>query len=351
MRLLTLTAVLLSGSTLALAQTDSFPVASTGGNVGNDYAVDCNNVFGVGSATTNVQLDGSGSFDPDGTPVTFFWFEECPFGFFLDPTSPTPTYAIDMTGTCLRSCVVELRVTSGGQTTKKQFRVTVQDATPPLIAAPADVLGIYGDLTTPAATGMATAIDNCDPAPLVTFTDVIIPQGAIGTPEQIIQRTFTATDCTGFQSSVMQTITLLSPSGAPGSAANLDFDPANCPNIYSATQAGTVDVVLLGSTSFQVKDVVPGSLRLWVRTNPTVSIAPTSIAQQDLGKVTALSYGDCNSSAHDGKKDLRLRFSRALIASQLGLASMPSGQQLDIALTGKLKSGRVFATRDHLTIQ
>ncbi len=350
-RLFALTASLISASALSYATPNDPPVAKSGGNVGDDYAVDCNNTFSPGSAVTSVQLDGTGSYDPNGTPITFFWFEECPFGTFLDPTSPTPTYLIDMTGTCSRTCVVELRVSSHGQTTKKVFSVTVQDATPPLISPPADVLGIFGDQTTTGATGFASAIDNCDAAPLITFSDVIIPQGGIGTPEQIIRRTFTATDCTGFQSSTTQTITLLSPSGGAGAAANLDFDPTSCPNLFSALQTGTVDVLLLGSLSFPVKDVVPTSLRLWVRTNPTTSIAPTSILLKDLGSITALTYGDCNSSAHDGKKDMRLRFSRALIDSQLGLGLYSSGQQLDIALTGKLKNGKVFATRDHLTIQ
>ena len=350
-RILTLAAVLFSSSALSYAQNDAPPVASTGGNVGDDYVVDCNNVFAPGSAVTSVQLDGSGSFDPNGTPITFQWFEECPFGVFPDPTSATPIYQIDMTGVCFRSCVVELRVTSGGQTTKKVFRVTVQDSTPPVVMLPGDVLGIYGDPTAPGFTGSATAVDNCDPAPFISFSEVIIPQGGPGTPEQIIQRTWTATDCTGLQSTGMQTITLLSPSGGSGAFANLDFDPSNCPNMYSPLQTGTVDVVLLGSTSFPVKDVVKSSLRIWVRNHPGVSVAPTSVLTKDLGSITAAAYGDCNSLSLDGKKDLRLRFSRALLASQLGLSSYTSGQSLDIAVTGLMKSGKVFATRDHLTIQ
>ena len=336
----------------ALAQEDSGPVAKTGGNVGSDYVVDCNNAFAPGSAVTSVQLDGSASFDPGGDPVTFWWFEECPFGTFIDPFSPTPVYQIDMTGVCFRSCVVELRVTNAHHhTTKKVFRVTVQDVTPPLISVPADVLGIWGDVTAPAATGMPTAIDNCDPAPVITFTEVVIPQAGIGSPEQVIQRTFTATDCSGFQSSAMQTITLLSPSGGAGDFANLDFDPSGCPNVFAPLQTGTIDVLLLGSADFQVKDVIKSSIRLWVKTNPSVSILPSGFLLKDLGSITAQAYGDCNSAVHDGKKDLRLRFSRAMLAGPLGLSNYASGQSVEVAVTGRLKNGKTFATRDRLTIQ
>lgn len=344
-----LTSSLLLISSLAYAQ--SPPVVSTGGNSGDDYGVDCNNVFSPGSAVTNVQLDGSASFDPDGTPVTFQWFEECAFGNFPDPTSATPIYVIDMTGVCSRTCVVALRVSSGGQTSVKVFSVTVQDATAPLISIPADVVGIWGDPTSTGATGMATSVDNCDPAPVVTFSDVIIPQAGPGTPEQIIQRTFVSTDCTGLTSSGMQTITLLSPSGGPGNFANLDFNPSLCPNVYSPLQTGTVDIVLLGSAIFPVKDVVNSSIRLWVKTNPNVMILPSAFLSKDLGSITAVAYGDCNSVTLDGKKDLRLRFTSAKLAGPLGLGTYSSGQGVDLMITGMLKNGKQFATRDHLTIQ
>ncbi|HTF88897.1 MAG TPA: hypothetical protein VK843_10845, partial [Planctomycetota bacterium] len=88
--------------TSAVSYAQSPPVVFTGGNSGDDYVVDCNNVFSPGSAVTSVQLDGSASFDPDGTPVTFLWFEECPFATFPDPTSATPIFQLDMTGVCSR---------------------------------------------------------------------------------------------------------------------------------------------------------------------------------------------------------------------------------------------------------
>jgi len=60
-----------------------------------------------------VQLDGTGSYDPDGDPLTFRWaFVERPqtSGAELDdPTSPRPTFVADYPGVY----VLELRVEDG----------------------------------------------------------------------------------------------------------------------------------------------------------------------------------------------------------------------------------------------
>lgn len=352
-RALPIAMALLTANSLAHAGGGGLPpVASTGGNVGDNYVVDCSNVFAPGSASTSVQLDGSASFDPDGTPVAFWWFEECPFGAFVDPFSATPVYQIDMTGVCSRTCVVELRVISGGETTKKVFTVNVTDVSAPVVTCPADVIDLWGIDTSPANTGMGTATDNCDPAPVVGYTDTIIPQGGPGTPERIIQRTWTATDCVGLQSSCMQTITLLSPAGGlPDNFANLDFDPSNCPNTFTPAASGTIDVLLLGSNQFKATDVVKTSVRLWVRSNPGLTVQPVGFMTKDLGSISALAFGECNSAKLDGIKDMRLRFSKASLTSQLGLGSYTPGQSVEVALTGKLKSGKLFLTRDVITLK
>ena len=62
-------ALLVTSATSAIAQEDALPVCINGG----PYTFECT------GPQTLVQLDGTASFDPNGTPVTFFWFEECPF--------------------------------------------------------------------------------------------------------------------------------------------------------------------------------------------------------------------------------------------------------------------------------
>ncbi len=355
MRFVALFTSLVAVGSLANAQGNLPPVVSTGGNSGVDYRVDCNNVFNGVSAVTSVQLDGSGSYDPNGTPVTFDWHNECGFGTFDDHTSPTPVYHVDMTGSCTRDCWIALRVTSGGQTTIKGFQVIVQDATAPVIVIPSDVVGIWGDSIDTASTGAALASDNCDPAPVVTFADTEILQTAPGQPELILQRTWTVTDCSGYQASGVQSIQLLAPTGQGNHRANLDFDPLQCPNLFSLVPTGTVDVVLLGCPSFRTEFVDRTSLRLSLRTNPGLSILPLSLPQLvDAGRITALGYGQCNSTVQDGLRDLRMRYSRTALAAQLGLMQLAPGQSVELVVTGRMlasKGGKLFATRDVITIQ
>lgn len=322
------------------------PVVSTGGNAGDNYFVDCNNYFNGKLDVTSVQLDGSGSYDPDGTPVTFFWHNECDFGTFDDPTSPTPVYTVDMTGVCDRECWVALRVSSGGQTSVKGFRVIVQDMSFPVVLPPTDYLGIWGDSTDVANTGAPSIDDNCDPAPVVVIQDTVIPATGPGQPELNMERLWTVTDCVGFTVTQAQTITLLAPTGYPGKSANLDFDPDSCPNDYSLTQAGDVEIVLVGLDGFRAERVIPGSLRLWVHEAPGLALAPNSMVLTDCASHVASYYGDCNMKAPDGKLDLKLRFDRATFAAYFDLYRFP-GQTIEVMVTGNMKTSfKLFGTRD-----
>ena len=85
--------------------------------------------------------------------------------------------------------------------------ITVEDSTPPVFTmCAADVTVECTDSTDPANTGMSTATDNCDPAPVVTFADVTMA-GACA-QEYTIARTWTATDACGNSSTCLQTITV-----------------------------------------------------------------------------------------------------------------------------------------------
>ncbi|UCH84719.1 MAG: hypothetical protein JSW50_03215, partial [Candidatus Latescibacterota bacterium] len=92
------------------------PVADAGG----PYNAEC-----TGPTGTEVQLDGTGSSDPDGDPLTYSWSTSA--GTFDDPNSPTPigTFPLGVT-------TVTLVVDDGnGAIDSQDVDVTVEDTTPP----------------------------------------------------------------------------------------------------------------------------------------------------------------------------------------------------------------------------
>ncbi|KJD35539.1 hypothetical protein PW52_07185, partial [Tamlana sedimentorum] len=82
--------------------------------------------------------------------------------------------------------------------------ITVKDTTGPELDLPDNVSAECSDDLTPIAFGTATATDNCDPNPVVTYNDVITNGACEGT--YTITRTWTATDACGNETTADQTI-------------------------------------------------------------------------------------------------------------------------------------------------
>jgi len=82
--------------------------------------------------------------------------------------------------------------------------ITLQDNTAPVIIRPSDQAISCSDSSAPSATGTATATDNCDPAPVVTYTDVQTP--GICSGNMTINRTWKATDHCGNSATSLQRI-------------------------------------------------------------------------------------------------------------------------------------------------
>ena len=158
---------------------------------------------------TAVMLDGTGSSDPDpGDALTYSWTTDCAGATFDDPTSPTPTLTVDSSPGCFVQCNVLLTVTdSAGESSNCSATVTIFDSTPPVISCPADTTIECDESTAPTNTGNATALDTCDPSPLVTYADVVTP--GICPQEEIITRTWTATDECGNSSECTQSINVV----------------------------------------------------------------------------------------------------------------------------------------------
>ena len=93
-----------------------------------------------------------------------------------------------------------------GHTTTCLQVISIVDTTPPAITCPPNVTVQCNDSTSPDDTGVATAVDNCDDEPIVTFSDVTT---GIGCPDGYeITRTWTATDRCGNESTCEQIITI-----------------------------------------------------------------------------------------------------------------------------------------------
>jgi len=159
-------------------------------NAGEDQTCDTG-PGGTGEAV----LDCSGSDDPDGDELTYTWYldgEEIATG--CNPTIELPcgTYTL------------ELIVNDGTVDSEPDYvEITVLDGTPPEISCPNNVTLECPADTSPAATGEATATDECDDAPVITYSDL-----TSGTCPKVIERTWTATDAAGNEGSCVQVITV-----------------------------------------------------------------------------------------------------------------------------------------------
>jgi len=144
----------------------------------------------------DITIDCSASSDPSntGTPTV------------NDDNDPNPTLTYEdevVPGSCNNTYVINRTWTAedvDGNTGSCLQTINVIDETAPLITCPGDLTVDCAGSIDPAATGTATAEDNCDENPVITYSD-----NAEG---NVITRTWTATDACGNNSSCDQVITI-----------------------------------------------------------------------------------------------------------------------------------------------
>ncbi len=126
--------------------------------------------------TTTVSLDGSGSSDPEGADLTYFWATNCPGWSFDDPTSATPELTVDTSNGCSVDCIVELTVKDDlGKEDIATASVTIGDTVSPDISS----VSASPEILWPPNHQMrlitveAVAVDNCDPEPVCKIISVI----------------------------------------------------------------------------------------------------------------------------------------------------------------------------------
>jgi len=150
-------------------------------------------------------------------------------------TSPTVTYSdTQSSGTITRTWTATDACGNSAQCTQT---ITIDDTTPPVITCPANVTVECGQSTDPSNTGYATATDNCDTSPTITWSD-----SRVGS---VITRTWTATDNGGNSSQCQQTITIedtTPPSITCPSAVTIECDESTDPaNTGTATATDDCD--------------------------------------------------------------------------------------------------------------
>ena len=152
--------------------------------VPEDILVECDEVPAVAVVTAEDNYDGA-------VPVIFS--EET-----LDDGSCPNSYTLVRTWTATDEASNSV---SASQT------ITIEDNTPPILTAPINVTLECDADSNPTGTGSATASDNCDPAPIITYADEIVPGDCPN--ESTIKRTWSATDACENSSSLVQVITIV----------------------------------------------------------------------------------------------------------------------------------------------
>jgi hypothetical protein len=200
-------------------------------DAGPDQTVEC-----TSPTTTAVQLDGTGSSDPDGDPLTYSW--SAAGVVFDDATSATPTGAFPFGTT-----VVTLTVFDGIEEDSDTVSITVEDTTPPVITCPADITvecSVHGGTPkddpqlAPFFAGVS-ATDVCDDDPTITDdAPDLFPLG-----ETTV--TFTATDDHGNSSECTAVVTV-EDTTPPEITVELDRDVLWPPNHKMVKITATVEV-------------------------------------------------------------------------------------------------------------
>lgn len=145
-----------------------------------------------------IALDCAASVDPEFTGLPEV----------TDACDPTPIVAYSDADPIENTFIRTWTATdASGNVDSCQQEITRTDVTPPVVVCPADVAVGCGDPSDPEATGYATATDDCDAAPVVTFTDL--------SEENIITRTWVATDAAGNESEPCNQLITVEDAAAP----------------------------------------------------------------------------------------------------------------------------------------
>ncbi|MEE8130168.1 MAG: hypothetical protein V3T48_07770 [Vicinamibacterales bacterium] len=297
------------------------------------------------------------AFDPDpGAPIRF-------------PGPPATTRIGEYNGVAVGGCTANA-VWCGNRFDQNNNPIgqqTIYDSDPcecdvvaPVVICPPDVTITCGDSTDPGDTGMAAATDNCDPAPLIDFVDVVIPTSCPADPiQEVIERTWTATDRCDQSDSCVQTITVLK------LVQTLIIQQGACPTPLNRNSRGVFPVLLVGESDFDVQDVVLSTVRLSRCDCVGGSVPPSDgppgppVKFEDLNHPNDDDVGcgpgqvpcACNDDqSSDGITDLWMKFRTNELVEMLELDDLAQGDIVVLSLSGELTDGCQFVAHDCVLI-
>jgi len=127
----------------------------------------------AGDDTTYV-LDASGSYDPEGAPLSFLW-TSCPNSTVDDPTAATTTLRIDTSSSCSLFCGVRLVISDGENLAFCRIFIAVEEVMQP------------GELCTQTQGGWGTSCNGNNPGCLRDlYFDDLFPNGlVVGDPDGV----------------------------------------------------------------------------------------------------------------------------------------------------------------------
>jgi hypothetical protein len=129
--------------------------------------------------------------------------------------------------------------------------------------------------------------------------------------------------------------------GIPPMPVALDIKPQSCPNPFNTSDNGVIKMAILGTSSFDVHDIVIESIRL-------EGVPPTMHSFEDKATPQPGECTDCTVKGHDGYVDLRLTYNVQDIVCALG--EVEDKDYKCLTITGNLRDGTRIEGSDAVTI-
>ncbi len=143
-------------------------------------------------------------------------------------------------------------------------------------------------------------------------------------------------------------------SSALATPVAIDVKPQSCPNPLNVKSEGVLPVAILGAEDFDVTQIDPASIRVWLEDIVGEGVAPLRWDWEDVATPFGHFTGkddcmmDCNELGPDGLMDLTLKFDIQEIISALG--DVENGECLILYLEGLNGDGDVIYGEDVILI-